>query len=70
MNVYPIENVQNIFRRILKKCYLLAWQMAFFFLIGEKERAFKELYVLVLSTEKQDLTLTADGDPSVSECNP
>lgn len=44
--------------------------MAFFFLIGKKERAFKELHVLALSTEKQDLTLTADGDSSVSERNP
>lgn len=44
--------------------------MAFFFPYRKEERAFRELYVLVLSTEKQDLTLTAFGDPSVSESNP
>lgn len=67
---YILLRMYNIFRRFLKKIISSCMTDGIFFLIGKKERAFKELYILVLSTEKQDLTLTTGGDPLVSETNP
>lgn len=66
----PLRMYKIFLEDFSKNVIFLHDRWHFFFLIGKKERAFKELHVLVLSPENQDLTLTADGDPSVSERNP
>lgn len=63
MNYIPLK-MYKIFLEDFSKNVIFLHDRWHFFPYRKKERAFKELYVLVLSTEKQDLTLTAEAIPN------